>query len=129
MRGAGVRQLVFSSSCATYGNPQRLPMDETHPLMPVNPYGMTKFAAERAIADYGAAYGLRAIALRYFNAAGCDPDGELGQRDDPETHLIPLALREALRVRAGGRPEDTTLRINGDDFGTADGICVRDTCM
>lgn len=126
MRAAGVRRLVFSSSCATYGNPQRLPMDETHPQQPVSPYGVTKFAAERAIADYGAAYGLRAIALRYYNAAGCDPEGELGERHEPETHLIPLVLREAMRVTAGGRAEDTALRINGEDFDTADGTCVRD---
>jgi len=126
MRAAEVRRLVFSSSCATYGNPQCLPMDETHRQMPVNPYGMTKFTAERAVADYGAAYGLRAVALRYFNAAGCDPEGELGERHEPETHLIPLVLQEALRVKAGGTPEKTALRINGDDFETADGTCVRD---
>ena len=107
MRAAGVARLVFSSSCATYGDPLRLPIDESHPQNPVNPYGVTKFAAERAMADYGRAYGLRTVALRYFNAAGCDPEGELGERHDPETHLIPLVLREALRVRAGGKPEDS----------------------
>lgn len=126
MRVAGVRRLVFSSSCTTYGNPQRLPMDETHAQNPVNPYGMTKFAAERAMADYGRAYGLRTIALRYFNAAGCDPDGELGERHDPEPHLIPLVLREALRIRAGGAPEATGLVIHGEDFDTPDGTCIRD---
>ena len=87
---------------------------------------MTKFAAERAMADFGRAYGLRTVALRYFNAAGCDPEGELGEQHDPETHLIPLVLQEALRVRAGGRPEDTGLRVNGEDFDTPDGTCVRD---
>jgi UDP-glucose-4-epimerase GalE len=126
MRAADVRRLVFSSSCATYGNPQRLPMDESHPQIPVNPYGVTKYLAERAMADYGAAYGLRSVALRYFNAAGADPEGELGERHDPETHLIPLVLQEALRLRKGGRPEKTALVVNGDDFDTSDGTCVRD---
>jgi len=126
MRSAGVRRLVFSSTCATYGDPVRLPMDETHPQQPVNPYGMSKLASERAMADYGRAYGLRAVALRYFNAAGCDPEGELAERHEPETHLIPLVLREAARVLGGGRPEDTRLVVNGDDFDTADGTCVRD---
>jgi len=126
MRRAGVHRLVFSFTCATYGDPQRLPMDESHPQQPVNPYGATKLAAERAMADYGRAYGLQTVALRHFNAAGCDPEGELGERHDPETHLIPLVLREALRVCAGGRPEDTGLRVYGDDFETTDGSCVRD---
>lgn len=126
MRAAGVRRLVFSSSCATYGNPVSLPMSEDHPQNPVNPYGFSKLAAERAMADYGRAYGLDAIALRYFNAAGCDPEGELGERHEPETHLIPLVLREALRLRAGGRPEATALVVNGADFDTRDGTCVRD---
>jgi len=126
MRAAGVSRLVFSSSCATYGEPVTLPVDERHPQNPANPYGFTKLAAERAMADYGGAYGVRAIALRYFNAAGCDPEGELGERHDPETHLIPLVLREALRLRAGGRPEATALVVNGEDFATRDGTCVRD---
>ncbi len=126
MKAAGVGRLVFSSTCATYGDPQRLPLDERHPQQPVNPYGMTKFAAERAMEDYGRAYGLRTVALRYFNAAGCDPDGELGERHDPEPHLIPLVLREALRVRAGGAPEATALSVHGSDFDTPDGTCVRD---
>jgi UDP-glucose-4-epimerase GalE len=126
MRATGVARLVFSSSCATYGDPLRMPIDESHPQNPVNPYGVTKFVAERAMADYGRAYGLRTVALRYFNAAGCDLEGELGERHDPETHLIPLVLREALRLRAGGRSEDTGLRMNGEDFDTPDGSCVRD---
>lgn len=126
MREAGTRRIVFSSTCSTYGDPISVPMDETHPQQPVNPYGMTKLAAERAMADYGRAYGFRTISLRYFNAAGCDPDGELGERHDPETHLIPLVLREALRVRAGGKPADTQLQIFGDDFDTPDGTCIRD---
>lgn len=126
MRMAGVPRLVFSSTCSTYGDPVSLPMTEDHPQQPVNPYGMTKLTAERAMADYGRAYGLSTIALRYFNAAGCDPEGELGERHDPETHLIPLVLREALRVRAGGDPAATQLQIFGADFDTPDGTCIRD---
>lgn len=126
MRTAQVNRLVFSSTCSTYGDPVSLPMSEDHPQRPVNPYGMSKLTVERAMADYGRAYGLDTVALRYFNAAGCDPEGELGERHDPETHLIPLILREALRVRAGGNPEDTQLRVFGDDFDTPDGSCVRD---
>jgi len=126
MRAAQVKHLVFSSTCSTYGDPVFLPMSEDHPQHPVNPYGMTKLTAERAMADYGRAYGLGTVALRYFNAAGCDPEGELGERHDPETHLIPLVLREALRVRAGGKPEDTQLQVFGDDFDTPDGSCIRD---
>lgn len=126
MRATGVRRLVFSSTCSTYGDPVSLPMAEDHPQRPVNPYGMSKLMAERAMTDYGHAYGLRTIALRYFNAAGCDPQGALGERHDPETHLIPLVLREAQRVRAGGDPAATNLQVFGDDFETSDGTCVRD---
>ncbi len=126
MRVVGVERLVFSSTCGTYGDPIALPMNEDHPQQPVNPYGMSKLTAERAMADYGRAYGLCTVALRYFNAAGCDPQGELGERHDPETHLIPLIIREALRVRAGGNPEDTQLQVFGDDFDTPDGTCIRD---
>ncbi len=126
MHTAGVRRLVFSSTCATYGDPVLLPMDETHPQRPVNPYGMSKLTAERAMTDYGRAYGIHTVALRYFNAAGCDSDGTLGERHDPETHLIPLVLLEALRLRAGGNPAETQLQVFGDDFDTPDGTCVRD---
>jgi UDP-glucose-4-epimerase GalE len=126
MREAGVQQLVFSSTCSTYGDPVFLPMNEDHPQQPVNPYGMSKLTVERAMADYGRAYGLGTVALRYFNAAGCDAEGELGERHDPETHLIPLILLEALRVRGGGRSEDTQLQVFGDDFDTPDGTCIRD---
>ena len=126
MRAAGVLRLVFSSTCATYGDPVALPMTEDHPQRPVNPYGMTKLTAERAMADYGRAYGLATVAVRYFNAAGCDAEGVLGERHDPETHLIPLVLREALRVRAGGDPAATQLQVFGDDFDTPDGTCIRD---
>ena len=126
MRAAAVTRLVFSSTCATYGDPVSLPMNEDHPQQPVNPYGVSKLTAERAMADYARAYGLSAVALRYFNAAGCHPEGDLGERHDPETHLIPLILREALRVRDGGNPADTQLQVFGDDFDTPDGSCVRD---
>jgi UDP-glucose-4-epimerase GalE len=126
MRAAECRRLVFSSSCSTYGEPDSLPLREDHPQRPINPYGMSKLTAERAMADYGRAYGFATVALRYFNAAGCDPEGDLGERHDPETHLIPLVLREALRVRAGGDPAATTLQVFGDDFETPDGTCVRD---
>jgi UDP-glucose-4-epimerase GalE len=126
MRAAKVQRLVFSSTCGTYGNPLTLPMDEGHPQHPVNPYGMSKLTAERAMADYGRAYDLATVALRYFNAAGCDPEGELGERHNPETHLIPLIIKEALRMRAGGRPEDTLLQVFGGDFDTPDGTCIRD---
>jgi UDP-glucose-4-epimerase GalE len=123
---AGARTMVFSSTCATYGVPTETPISEAHAQRPVNPYGQTKLAIERALADYSNAYGLSTVSLRYFNAAGCDPDGELGERHEPETHLIPLVLREALRLRDGGDPAGTALVVNGDDFETPDGTCIRD---
>lgn len=126
MLDAGVRRLVFSSTCATYGNPLAIPMTEGHPQNPVNPYGRSKLMVEGVLQDYAHACGLASIALRYFNAAGSDPDGVLGERHHPETHLIPLVLTEARRVRAGGAPEETTLTLFGDDFATADGSCIRD---
>jgi UDP-glucose-4-epimerase GalE len=95
MRRAGVGLLVFSSTCATYGVPVRMPITEDAEQRPINPYGMTKLVIERVLRDYGAAYGLRSVALRYFNAAGCDPDGEIGENHDPETHLIPRVLMAA----------------------------------
>ena len=125
MLDAGMGRLVFSSTCATYGDAAP-PITEETPQRPVNPYGNTKLAVERALADYGAAYGLRSVSLRYFNAAGCDREGDLEERHDPETHLIPRVLREARRVEAGGAREDTTLTVHGDDYPTADGTCVRD---
>src|SRR5574341_766766 len=97
MREAGVKKIVFSSTAAVYGNPQRLPLDEAHPTEPVNPYGSTKLAVERMLFDCSAAYGLQAVSLRYFNAAGAEPGAGLGERHDPETHLIPLVLRAALK--------------------------------
>jgi UDP-arabinose 4-epimerase len=111
--------VIFSSSCATYGVPEKLPIDETTPQRPINPYGRSKLMVEQILEDYGAAYGLRHVSLRYFNACGADPDGELSERHDPETHLIPRAL-----LSASGELEH--LPIFGDDHGTSDGTCVRD---
>lgn len=126
MREAGCKRLVFSSSCSTYGVPIFLPIDETHPQAPVNTYGASKLMVERILQDYARAYGFSAVALRYFNAAGCDPEGELGERHHPETHLIPLVLQEAARVQAGGDRGRPGLAIFGDDFDTPDGTCIRD---
>lgn len=115
---AGVGQIVFSSSCATYGIPAILPIVESTPQTPVNPYGRTKLICEQMLSDYGAAYGIRHVALRYFNAAGADPEGQIGERHEPETHLLPLAMRAA----AGGLP----LNVFGHDYDTSDGTCIRD---
>jgi UDP-glucose-4-epimerase GalE len=120
MRAAGVDRLVFSSTAAVYGDPVYTPIDESHPTAPINPYGWSKLMAERAIAEYCRAHGLRAACLRYFNAAGADPDGDTGEAHDPETHLIPNLLRAALAP--GGEPAS----IFGDDYDTPDGTCVRD---
>jgi UDP-arabinose 4-epimerase len=117
MRANGVERLVFSSSCTTYGVPASTPISEDAPQSPVSPYGATKLFAEQMLRDY-AAYGLRAVAMRYFNAAGADPDGEIGEDHDPETHLIPLVLDAA----AHGQ----TLTLNGVDYDTPDGTCIRD---
>ncbi|HVJ54304.1 MAG TPA: UDP-glucose 4-epimerase GalE [Aliidongia sp.] len=119
MAEAGVKRFVFSSTCATYGTPQRLPLDETHPQAPINAYGESKLMGERALAWQHQAHGLRYAALRYFNAAGADPEGELGERHDPETHLIPLVIDAALGRRAA-------IDIYGTDYPTADGTCIRD---
>lgn len=116
---AGVTRIVFSSSCATYGLPERLPIAETAPQAPINPYGRTKLICEDMLRDHQVAHGLAHICLRYFNAAGADPDGELGERHDPETHLLPLAL-----MAASGR--GGTLEILGTDYSTPDGTCLRD---
>jgi UDP-glucose-4-epimerase GalE len=126
MRDAGIKHLVFSSTCATYGEPLERPITESHSQLPVNPYGKTKLMVEQVLFDYGVAYGLNSISLRYFNAAGCDPEGLLGERHEPETHLIPLVLQEALRVKDGGNPSQTLLQVYGNDFPTNDGTCVRD---
>ncbi len=122
----GIDKFVFSSTCATYGVPETMPITENADQRPINPYGQSKLMVERVLADYAQAYGLNSIALRYFNAAGCDPDGRLGERHDPETHLIPLVLEEAQRVIQGGNPAATGLEVFGTDFDTADGSCVRD---
>ncbi len=119
MREAGVGRLVFSSSCVVYGTPERSPIDETTPAAPVNPYGESKLAVERALSWYDRAYGLRHVALRYFNAAGADRDGETGSRHDPETRLIPLVLRAALG-------QSGPIEIFGTDYPTPDGTAIRD---
>jgi UDP-glucose-4-epimerase GalE len=119
MRTRGVDKIVFSSTCATYGNPVRIPIDEGHPQQPVNPYGESKRMVERLLHWYGCAYGLHWIALRYFNAAGADPEGELGENHDPEMHLIPLAIDAATD---SGKP----LEIYGTDYDTPDGTAIRD---
>lgn len=113
-----VGHFVLSSTCAVFGEPTRLPIAEDDPKNPINPYGETKLAIERALPHYGRAYGLRSVSLRYFNAAGADPDGDLGEDHDPEIHLIPLAIRAA----TGG----PGLRVFGDDYPTPDGTCLRD---
>lgn len=126
MRRHGVNRLVFSSTCATYGEPEFVPITESHPQCPINPYGRTKLMIEQALRDYALAYGTQSVSLRYFNAAGCDPQGRAGERHNPETHLIPLVLAEAMRIKQGGNPADTALRVFGTDFATPDGSCVRD---
>jgi UDP-arabinose 4-epimerase len=118
-REAKVDKIIFSSSCATYGVPNVLPINEATPQNPVNPYGRTKLIAEQMLGDFAAAYRLRYVALRYFNACGADPEGELGEWHDPETHLIPRALLAA----AGWIPH---LAVFGDDYETPDGTCIRD---
>jgi len=107
MRNQRVNKLVFSSTCATYGTPVKLPITEDTPQAPINPYGQSKLMVEHLLKDYAVAYGLRSVALRYFNASGSASDTSLGERHDPETHLIPLILWEALRVKNGGDPAAT----------------------
>lgn len=126
MREADILRLVFSSTCATYGDPKAVPMTEEHPQCPVNPYGRTKLMIEQVLADYAPAYALQSVSLRYFNAAGCDTEGRVGERHEPETHLIPLVLEQAMRVRGGVDPDETKLLVLGGDFPTLDGTCVRD---
>ncbi len=126
MRRHGVSRLVFSSTCATYGEPQQIPITERHPQRPINPYGRTKWMIEEVLRDYALAYGMQSVSLRYFNAAGCDLQGRAGERHHPETHLIPLVLTEAMRLQAGGKPSDTDLSVFGTDFPSIDGSCVRD---
>lgn len=119
MVDANVKEIVFSSTCATYGDPHYMPLDELHPQNPVNPYGESKFFVERMLHWYAAAYGIRFAALRYFNAAGADPEGEIGEDHTPETHLIPLVIEVAL----GKRPH---IGVFGTDYPTPDGTAIRD---
>ncbi|MDD3013556.1 MAG: UDP-glucose 4-epimerase GalE [Candidatus Gastranaerophilales bacterium] len=114
-----VKNIVFSSSCATYGNPVYTPIDESHPQAPINPYGKTKLMIENVLQDYDRAYGLKYMALRYFNAAGADSKANIGESHSPETHLIPLVLQTALGKRK-------SIKIFGNDYETPDGTCIRD---
>ncbi|HWF86490.1 MAG TPA: UDP-glucose 4-epimerase GalE, partial [Vicinamibacterales bacterium] len=118
MAAQSVKHFVFSSTCATYGEPIETPIAETHPQKPINAYGETKLAVERALPHFERAYGIRAITLRYFNAAGADPDGEIGEDHAPEIHIIPRAIEAA----TGG----PGLQVFGDDYPTPDGTCLRD---
>lgn len=118
MHAAGVRKIVFSSTCATYGDPVRMPLDESHPQNPVNPYGESKLLVEKTLRWLGQTEGLQWVALRYFNACGSDPDGEIGENHEPETHLIPRAMLAVL-----GKASFT---VFGDDYPTPDGTAVRD---
>jgi len=115
----GVMQFIFSSTAAIFGEPEYTPIDEKHPKAPINPYGRSKWIVEQILEDYDRAYGLKSICLRYFNAAGADPEGELGERHDPETHLIPLVLQAASGKR-------DAITVFGRDYETEDGTCIRD---
>jgi UDP-glucose 4-epimerase len=119
MQRAGVNRFVFSSTAATFGQPQYSPIDEKHPQQPINPYGRSKLMVEQILGDFDRAYGLKSVCLRYFNAAGADPEVQLGERHEPETHLIPLVLQ----VAAGKRPN---ISVFGRDYDTPDGTCIRD---
>lgn len=119
MQKHGTRHFIFSSTCATYGNPVGIPMDETHPQEPVNPYGDSKFMLERVLKDCDRAFGLKSVFLRYFNASGCDLEGEIGEDHSPETHLIP-------RVLMAATGEIESLTVFGTDYPTPDGTCIRD---
>ena len=119
MRRHGARNFIFSSTAAIFGEPEYVPIDEKHPQRPINPYGFSKYFIERALVDYDRAYGLRSVCLRYFNAAGADPQGRIGERHEPESHLIPLVLQ----VASGRRPN---MQVFGEDYETPDGTCVRD---
>ena len=119
MKRHNILKFIFSSTCATYGEPVEIPITETHPQNPINPYGRSKLMVEQILDDYESAYGMKSISLRYFNAAGADPDGEIGEDHNPETHLIPLTLQTAL----GRRNE---IIVFGDDYPTGDGTCIRD---
>ncbi|MDF1594332.1 MAG: UDP-glucose 4-epimerase GalE, partial [Desulfobacterales bacterium] len=119
MRDHGIRNIVFSSTCAVYGNPETVPIPEDHSTKPINPYGVSKFTVERMLEDFSNIHDMGYVSLRYFNAAGADPDAEIGEDHDPETHLIPLVLDAA-----AGRSEN--VKIFGTDYDTPDGTCIRD---
>jgi len=119
MNSCSIDNIIFSSTCATYGMPDQIPIDENHPQNPINPYGRSKLMIEWILQDFAAAYDLKFVSLRYFNAAGADPDAEIGENHDPETHLIPLVLDVALGIR-------NRLEIYGTDYDTPDGTCIRD---
>ena len=119
MRARGILRFIFSSTAAIFGNPIAVPIDEDHPKQPINPYGRSKWFVEQMLEDYDAAYGMKSVCLRYFNAAGADPEGELGECHEPETHLIPLILQ----VASGRRPH---IGVYGGDYDTPDGTCIRD---
>ncbi|MBW4498526.1 MAG: UDP-glucose 4-epimerase GalE [Scytonema hyalinum WJT4-NPBG1] len=119
MLAASVKNFVFSSTCATYGVPEVVPIPEDHPQNPINPYGATKLMVERILSDFDVAYGFKSVRFRYFNAAGADPNGRLGEDHNPETHLIPLVLQTALGKRE-------SISVFGTDYPTADGTCIRD---
>jgi len=119
MRSCGIDKIIFSSTCATYGMPERIPIPEDHPQNPINPYGRSKLMIEWMLKDFAEAYDMKFVSLRYFNAAGADPDAEIGEDHDPETHLIPLVLDVALGKR-------DHLEIFGTDYDTPDGTCIRD---
>jgi UDP-glucose 4-epimerase len=119
MRTCGVNKFIFSSSAAVYGEPEKVPIPESHRKMPVNPYGQSKWMVEQILSDLDRACGFRSVCLRYFNAAGAHPSGVLGERHEPETHLIPLVLRAA----SGVAPQ---IKIFGNDYETPDGTCIRD---
>jgi len=119
LRDHGINQFVLSSTCATYGIPDKVPIDETFPQTPINPYGASKLMVERMLADFHVAHRMRSVSLRYFNAAGADPDVEIGEDHNPETHLVPLVLEAACGDREA-------ITVFGDDYETLDGTCVRD---
>jgi UDP-glucose 4-epimerase len=119
MMAASIKKFVFSSTCATYGIPETVPIPENHPQNPINPYGASKLMVERMLSDFDTAYDFKSVCFRYFNAAGADPDGLLGEDHNPETHLIPLVLQTALGKRE-------SVSIFGTDYDTSDGTCIRD---
>jgi UDP-glucose-4-epimerase GalE len=119
MKSCSIDKIIFSSTCATYGMPDQIPIDENHPQNPINPYGRSKLMIEWILQDFAAAYDLKFVSLRYFNAAGADPDAQIGENHDPETHLIPLVLDVALGSR-------NRLEIYGTNYDTPDGTCIRD---